>query len=172
MATFHSTNGTLAAFVTSVYILGYAFGPLVFAPLSELYGRAMIYSICNFIFLIFTIACGLANNLSALIAFRFFAGIAASCPIALGAGTIADTVPLEKRGKAMASLIMGPLLGPTIGPLGAYFLSKLSEATGLKLSSRWLPCPSQGLALDFLAHVYHCKFKTLESDSFTDNTAG
>lgn len=161
MAAFHSKNETIGAFVTSVYILGYAFGPLVIAPLSELYGRAMVYSVCNFIFLIFSIACALANNLSALIVFRLFAGIAASCPITLGAGTIADMMPLEKRGRAMAFLIMGPLIGPAIGPLGAYFPSKLSEATGLKLSSRWLPRPSQGLALDFLAHVYHCKFKPL-----------
>ncbi len=26
-------------------------------------------------------------------------------------------MPLEKRGKAMASWIMGPLIGPTVGPL-------------------------------------------------------
>ena len=117
MATFHSTNATLGAFVTSVYILGYAFGPLVIAPLSELYGRVIVYNVCNFIFLIFTIACALSNNLSALIVFRLLAGIAASCPITLGAGTIADMMPVEKRGKAMASWIMGPLIGPTVGPL-------------------------------------------------------
>jgi MFS family permease len=76
---FDSTNETLGAFVTSVYILGYAFGPLAWAPLSELYGRAPIYNICNVIFLIFSVACAVANSLGALIAFRFFAGVAASC---------------------------------------------------------------------------------------------
>jgi MFS family permease len=124
MATFHSTNETLGAFVTSVYLLGYSFGPLVIAPLSELYGRAIVYNVCNSIFLIFSIACALANNLSALIVFRLFAGIAASCPITLGAGTIADMIPLEKRGLAMASWIVGPLVGPTFGPLGGYCLKR------------------------------------------------
>lgn len=118
MSTFHSTNEALGAFITSVYLLGYAFGPLAIAPISELYGRAVVYNICNFIFLIFNIACALSNNLSALILFRLFAGIAASCPITLGAGTIADMIPLEKRGLAMAGWIMGPLVGPTLGPLG------------------------------------------------------
>lgn len=127
MATFHSTNQTVGAFVTSVYILGYAFGPLVIAPLSELYGRATVYSVCNFVFLIFSIACALANNLSALIVFRLFAGIAASCPITLGAGTVADMIPLEKRGRAIAFLIMGPLIGPTIGPLGAFFYQSFQQ---------------------------------------------
>lgn len=108
--------------MTSVYILGYAFGPLFIAPLSEIYGRSIVYNICNLIFLIFIIACALANNLSALIVFRLLAGIAASCPITLGAGTIADMMPAEKRGKAMASYIMGPVLGPTIGPLSKLFV--------------------------------------------------
>lgn len=129
------------------------------APLSELYGRAIVYNACNSIFLIFSIACALANNLSALIVFRLFAGIAASCPITLGAGTIADMIPSEKRGLAMASWIVGPLVGPTFGPLGRGVVSNVSEETGLTMSSRWLSCPSQGLALDFLAHVYHCKFQ-------------
>ncbi|KAI9658975.1 MAG: hypothetical protein M1821_001935 [Bathelium mastoideum] len=131
MKTFHSTNETLGAFVTSVYLLGYTFGPLFLAPMSEIYGRAIIYNVCNFIFLIFSIACALANNLSALIVFRLLAGIAASCPMTLGPGTIADMVPLEKRGLAMAGYIMGPLVGPTFGPLvGGY----LAQAKGW----RWI----------------------------------
>ena len=108
--------------MTSVYLLGYTFGPLVIAPLSEIYGRAIVYNVCNTIFLIFTIACAVSNNLSALIVFRFFAGVGASCPVTLGAGTIADMVPKERRGLAMASWIMGPLIGPTVGPLGMRYL--------------------------------------------------
>ena len=118
MKRFNSTNETLGAFVTSIYLLGYCFGPLVIAPLSEIYGRAIVYNVCNTIFLVFSIACAVANNLGALIAFRLLAGIGASCPITLGAGTIADMIPLEKRGLAMVSWIMGPLIGPTVGPLG------------------------------------------------------
>lgn len=131
METFHSTNENLGAFVTSVYILGYAFGPLVIAPLSELYGRLVVYNVCNFIFLVFSIACAVANNLSALIVFRLLAGIAASCPITLGSGTIADIMPLEQRGKAMASYIMGPLVGPTFGPLSGSSSSWTSLSVGL-----------------------------------------
>lgn len=123
METFQSTNETYGAFVTSVYVLGYAFGPLVIAPMSELYGRVIVYNVCNTFFLIFSIACAVANSLNSLIVFRLFAGIAASCPMTLGAGTIADLMPLEKRGAAMACWIMGPLIGPTVGPLSEYFLN-------------------------------------------------
>ena len=120
MRTFHSTNATVGAFVTSIYILGYVFGPLIIAPLSELYGRLIVYNVCNFFVLIFTVACALAPNLGGLIVFRLLAGTFASCPITLGAGSIADMVPHEKRGAAMALWIMGPLIGPTVGPLGMY----------------------------------------------------
>ena len=108
MHTFSSTSTTLVSFTTSPY-LGYAFGPLVLAPLSEIHGRLPIYHICNILFLIFNIACAVSPNLGALIVFRLFAGIAGSCPVTIGAGSIADVVVREKRGGAMAAWMLGPL---------------------------------------------------------------
>jgi len=106
---FNSTSETLGAFITSVFLLGYTFGPLVVAPLSELYGRSIVYHVCNFLFLIFNIACALSNSLNSLIVFRLFVGIASSCPLTIGAGTISDMVPVERRGAAMAGWVMGPV---------------------------------------------------------------
>jgi MFS family permease len=45
MAEFHSTNIELGSFVVSIYVLGFAFGPMALAPLSELYGRMPIVSV-------------------------------------------------------------------------------------------------------------------------------
>lgn len=115
---FHSTSTTLASFVTTVYLLGYVCGPLVIAPLSELYGRSIMYQVCSAFFLIFNIACAVANSLGALIAFRLLVGIASSCPVTIGAGSIADIIPHERRGLAMAVWVLGPLFGPSIGPIG------------------------------------------------------
>ena len=124
MSEFHSTNKELASFVVSVYILGYAFGPLLVAPLSELYGRLPIYHVCNVLFVIFTIACAVSSNLSMLIAFRFLEGCVGSAPLTIGGGTIADMIVQEKRGKSMAIWAMGPLLGPVIGPVAGGFLTQ------------------------------------------------
>lgn len=123
MAEFNSDNITLASFITLGYLLGYGFGPLVLAPLSELYGRVLLYNICNLIFVIFNIACAQAPNLGGLIVFRLLAGIAGSCPLTIGAGSIADIIPHESRGLAMSAWILGPLLGPVIGPLGEFLCS-------------------------------------------------
>ncbi|KAF2108998.1 major facilitator superfamily domain-containing protein [Lophiotrema nucula] len=122
MASFHETSNLLAAFVVSVYILGFAIGPLIIAPLSELYGRMILYNICNVFFIIFTVACAVSTNMNMLIGFRFLAGCAGSSPLTLGGGTIADIMPREKRAGAMAIWGMGPLLGPVIGPVCAGYL--------------------------------------------------
>ncbi|KAH7039896.1 major facilitator superfamily domain-containing protein [Microdochium trichocladiopsis] len=115
------TEGTL---VTTIYILAYVFGPLLIAPLSELYGRLPLYHACNTLYLVFSIACAVAGNMSSLIAFRFLAGLASSCPLTIGAGSIADIVPLRRRGLAMTFWVMGPLVGPTIGPLAGGYLAE------------------------------------------------
>lgn len=131
MKDFKSSNETIAAFIVSIYILGYALGPLILAPMSELYGRLPVYHICNSLFVVWTIACALAPNMGALLAFRLFAGIAGSCPITIGAGSIADVFIPQERGGAMAIFAMGPLLGPVIGPVAGGYLS---EAAGW----RWI----------------------------------
>lgn len=121
---FRTSNSLLGSFVVSVYILGYAFGPLVIAPLSELYGRLIAYHTCNVLFLVFTIACAVSSNMNMLIGFRFVQGVFGSCPLTIGGGTIADVIRQEKRGGATAIWALGPLLGPVIGPVAGGFVSQ------------------------------------------------
>lgn len=121
---FKSSSDTLAAFVVSVFLLGFAVGPLLISPLSEMYGRRPIYIVCNVMFVVFTIACAVANSMAQLIVFRFFAGCFGVCPVTLGGASISDLIHQEKRGGAMSLYALGPLLGPVIGPVaGAYLAS-------------------------------------------------
>jgi MFS family permease len=120
MMEFKSDNITLSSFVVSVYLLGYCFGPLLIAPLSEMYGRVPLYNVCNVLFLVFNIACAVVPNMTSLIVLRFFAGFAGCCPLTLGAGTVADMIHHDKRGGAMAAWVLGPMFGPIIGPVGVF----------------------------------------------------
>jgi multidrug resistance protein len=124
MEDFRSSNELLAAFVVSVYVLGFAAGPMLIAPLSEIYGRNPLYHICNVCFLGFLVGCALAPTLDALIVFRFLSGAFGSCPLTNGGGSIADMMVQEKRGAAMAVFSIGPLLGPIIGPVAGGFLAE------------------------------------------------
>ncbi|KAK8104330.1 bicyclomycin resistance protein [Apiospora kogelbergensis] len=119
MREFENTSLEIAAFVVSVYILGFAFGPLVMAPLSEIYGRLYVYHANMVGFVIFVVACALAPNMGSLIAFRFISGIFGSCPVTNGSGSIADM----HRAVAMAAFSIGPLMGPIIGPIAGGFLA-------------------------------------------------
>lgn len=124
MKEFHITDNLLGSFVVSVYLLGYAFGPLILAPLSELYGRLVVYHSCNFLFVIMTVTCALSRNMNMLIAFRFLAGTFGSCPLTLGGGSIADMIIQEKRGGVMAIWALGPLMGPVIGPVAGGYVTQ------------------------------------------------
>jgi MFS family permease len=102
MRDFNSSSDTLATFVVSIYLIGFAFGPLLIAPLSEIYGRYWVYMGGNIGFIIFAVACAVSKNLGQLIAFHFLHGVAGVTPLTIGGGTIADMMPVEKRGGAMA----------------------------------------------------------------------
>lgn len=123
MQEFKSDSLEMASFVVSVYILGFAFGPLLMAPLSEVYGRLIVYHVCNVGFIVFVVACARAPTLDALVVFRFFSGVFGSCPVANGGGSIADMIPQERRAIAMAGFSVGPLLGPIVGPIAGGFLA-------------------------------------------------
>lgn len=109
---FRSTDATLGSFVVSIFVLGYAVGPLLIAPLSEIYGRMPVYHVFNILFVIWTLACAFAPSLSGLLVFRFFEGMAGVCAITIGGGTIADLIHAEKRGAFMSVYAIGPLFGP------------------------------------------------------------
>lgn len=120
---FHSTSPQIATFVVSVYLLGFAAGPILLAPLSEIYGRVPVYHVCNVGFVAFSVACALAPSLNSLIAFRFLAGLFGVAPVTNGGGTVADMIAQKHRGTVLAAYSIGPLLGPIIGPIAGGFLS-------------------------------------------------
>ncbi|GME46663.1 putative mfs multidrug protein [Neofusicoccum parvum] len=122
LADFNVTSNLLASFVMSIYVLGFALGPMVIAPLSEMYGRVPLYHVGNVGFLITTLACALSNSMGMLMAFRLLGGIFGSAALTIGGGSVADLMPRERRGGAMAIWAMGPLMGPVIGPVGGGFL--------------------------------------------------
>ena len=117
---FSITSSTVTAMTVSLYVLGFALGPLLLAPLSELYGRLVIYYGCNFVYIAFTIGCAFSTNVAMFLVFRIICGCAASGPMSIGGGTVADLFPQEERGKAMALFTVGPLLGPVSIRLECY----------------------------------------------------
>ncbi|KAI1141898.1 MFS general substrate transporter [Hypoxylon sp. FL0543] len=122
MIEFQEKSSTVATFLVSVYILGFAFGPLLIAPLSEILGRRPLYIFGNVLFVCFSVGAALSKSIGMLMAFRLLMGLAGSVPITIGSGSIADVMPVEKRGRAMSAWALGPLLGPCVGPIAGGYL--------------------------------------------------
>lgn len=114
---FHITSSVEESLMLSVFVLAYAIGPLFLAPLSEMFGRKIILQTANIFFIIFTVACAVAQNRIQLSIFRFFAGLGGSAPLTIGGGTVSDLMLPEERGVAMSIYSLGPLLGPALGPI-------------------------------------------------------
>lgn len=115
LSEFGSSNGVVSSLIVSIYVLGWALGPLLLAPLSEVYGRQVVYTYSNILYVGCTAACALAPNLVSLVVFRFLTGTVGSTPMAIGGGTIADVAQIQHRGRALSLYMCGSILGPTVG---------------------------------------------------------
>ncbi|KAF4461105.1 multidrug resistant [Fusarium albosuccineum] len=121
---FHETRRPVTSLVVSIFVLGFAFGPVLLSPLSELYGRRLLFNISNVVTLCFSIGSALAPDIASFIVFRFIAGSFGAGPMNIGGGSIADQVALSKRGFVMSIFFTGIFLGPVIGPVIGGFIAK------------------------------------------------
>ena len=103
----------------SLYVLGFATGPIVWAPLSELRGRKLPLILSMFGFSIFSIGSAVGKDLQTVLICRFWAGAFSSCPLAVVAAVFSDIFNARTRGLAITVFSMtvfsGPLLAPFIG---------------------------------------------------------
>lgn len=78
----------VAVLPLSLYTFGFCLGPSFAAPLSEMYGRRIVYWTTLPLLLIFTAIAASANNIPQLVIFRLLAGIGGSGALAIGAGKL------------------------------------------------------------------------------------
>lgn len=128
---FQVTNITKGAIPVSIFLLGYAVGPLFLSPFSEIYGRHIIMISASLFFCVWLIGCALAPSIETLIAFRFLCGIGGSASQTVGGATVADMFPVHERGRAMAVWILGPIMGPSVAPVVGGFVTE-------KIGWRWV----------------------------------
>ncbi len=102
MIVYFEQSQTVLILGLTVYVLGFAIGPLLWAPLSELYGRRIIFIVTFAPFVVFQIGCATARNIETLILCRWFAGFFGSSPITNAGAIISDTFPASTRALALS----------------------------------------------------------------------
>ncbi|KAL2137117.1 hypothetical protein VTI74DRAFT_8749 [Chaetomium olivicolor] len=71
MDEFGVTSRSVATLGLTTYLLGLAAGSVVVAPMSELYGRRVVYLVCLGVFVVLIVPCGLARSLGVIVGVRF-----------------------------------------------------------------------------------------------------
>ncbi|KAG7114435.1 Multidrug transporter TPO1_2 like protein [Verticillium longisporum] len=81
----------------SFYVLGFATGPTLWAPLSELKGRRLPLVLSMFGFSLFSIAAATGKDIQTILICRFFSGFFGACPLAVVAAVFSDIKASELR---------------------------------------------------------------------------
>lgn len=132
----------------SLFVMGFALGPICWGPLSELYGRKPPLLIGFFIFAVFQIPVAVAQNLETIMLCRFFGGLFASAPLAIIGGAFVDFWGPVERGVAMCFFSAATFLGPVFGPIIGGFM------TQSYLGWRWTEYLTAIMAFFFLSLAF------------------
>ncbi|RDW84883.1 hypothetical protein BP6252_02473 [Coleophoma cylindrospora] len=108
----------------SLYVFGFALGPLIWGPMSERYGRCRPISIGFSLFIIFQIPVAVAQNLETIFLCRFFGGVFGAAPLAIVSSSYVDFLSMVDRGVAMSVFAAAVFLGPVLGPIVGSFLTE------------------------------------------------
>ncbi|KAF5026345.1 hypothetical protein F66182_1553 [Fusarium sp. NRRL 66182] len=121
----------IALLGVTFYLLGFAFGPMIWGPASELYGKRRPFLVGYALFCLLQLPCALANSIWLLLTFRFLSSLAGSSTLAILGGMYVDflTTPTE-RGISTAIFSVVTFCGPTVGPV-------VGSVATAKLGWRW-----------------------------------
>jgi DHA1 family multidrug resistance protein-like MFS transporter len=89
----HVKANPVAGLVITLFLLGYVFGPLFWAPLSEFFGRRWVFYFTFLGYFAFNFLCAFAPNFTALLIGRFLTGTFASCTLSNAPGVLAGMLP-------------------------------------------------------------------------------
>ncbi|CDO96200.1 unnamed protein product [Kluyveromyces dobzhanskii CBS 2104] len=111
----------------TLYVLGFAASPVIYAPLSELYGRQGVLLIASFGFALFQFAVATAENLQTILICRFFGGFIGAAPLAVVPASFSDLFDNTQRGTAVTMFALGVFVGPILAPVfGSYIVQYTS----------------------------------------------
>ncbi|KAI1355098.1 major facilitator superfamily MFS-1 [Xylaria sp. FL0043] len=110
------------SWVISSYLLGYVAVIVIFAKLSDIFGRKPVFILSTTLFIIFSAACSASQTITQLIVFRAFQGIGGGGCFSLSQVIITDLVPSDSYSKYVSqlsivsslALLLGPILGGAI----------------------------------------------------------
>jgi MFS family permease len=77
------TDSETTQLTLSIFVLSYAFGPMVLAPMTEIFGRKPVWILSGCFYILWNTVGGFSNTSGLMIASRFFSGLGGSAQYAV-----------------------------------------------------------------------------------------
>jgi MFS family permease len=106
--------------LTSLLLVGWAVGGVVFGRIADRLGRTRTLLLTMLVYALSTAACAFAPNIYVLAVFRFFASLGIGGEWAAGAALVAESLPFSKR-------VMGGALLYTSAPAGLFLATFVND---------------------------------------------
>ncbi|PRT52695.1 Polyamine transporter 1 [Wickerhamiella sorbophila] len=107
----------------SLYVMGFAVGPIIWGPISEIFGRKPPLVVSSILFVIFNFWCATASHYYELMLYRFALGALGSAPLATTAACFGDFLHYRVRGIGAAFFGLCVMGGPSVGPAVGGFIT-------------------------------------------------
>ncbi|KAF9000016.1 major facilitator superfamily domain-containing protein [Cyathus striatus] len=121
--TFHVSN-VVTVLAISLFVEGLGVGPLLVGPLSEIYGRNIVYRVSYGLFFVFTWPVAFSPNIVVYLVFRFITGFCGSAFLSVAGGSVSDLFSDSTVANPMALYTISPFIGPVVGPLLSGFINQ------------------------------------------------
>ena len=124
-------SAEITTLALSLYVLGFAVGPVLLAPLSEYFWKQPVYVVSWFVLFMFQLPVALAGNIGTILLCRFIGGFAGGAPLTNTGGSISDMWNRNESGRTMAVYGLSSTFGPPMALV-------ISGYTALELGWRWI----------------------------------
>ncbi|KAJ4256059.1 hypothetical protein NW762_009133 [Fusarium torreyae] len=115
----------------TLFVAGFAFAPMVLAPVSEIHGRYWVFVGSGIVFFLGTLGCAVTDNYAGMMVSRLITGNGAAVFATLTGGVVGDLYRKEDRNTPMALYSLSIMIGTGLGPL-------ISGSVVDRLGWRWI----------------------------------
>ena len=126
-----ATVATQAGYATSVFMIGWALGGVIFGVLGDRLGRAKTMMMTILTYTIFTGLSMFARGVWDFNAYRFLCGLGVGGQFAVGVALVAEVVPDRARPHALGMVQAFSALGNMVAALTGIFLGQLEQSGAL-----------------------------------------
>jgi multidrug resistance protein len=123
-------SSVVAELANGMFVFGFALGPQVFGPLSEVLGRKWPLALGLFLGSMFSIMTAGADNFATLMLGRFLGGVFGAAPYAIGGGWFHDVYDALHVQAGVAFFAVATAGGPALGPIIGAGLASTSTNYG------------------------------------------